>query len=675
MDCSRRPSEVTAILSTLRRFGQPVPLSSIDLSYNNLVEFPKFPNLQVLTKMVLSYNNILDVLPEALSADRLPALLYLDMNHNGQTVVRNGSFRAAKNLKHLHLGHNHIRVIESGAFVGLDRLERLTLEGNFLESLHDETFEMTPRLQVLDISHNRLKNVKSSWFTESLTSLDISANQIRSLPSSTFSGAIRLVVLSLSSNLLSDLPTHAFQGLENLDTLQMSDNKLHTYNADTFGMAPKLKKLNLSNNLITDFVFAENATSSLPMLYQLELGSNPFYGLPDELFRSMPALVTLTLQGAKHLSHLPDMSPVRHLEVLNVRSSGLRQILGCDLENLPRLRFVSWSLSPVHCDCALRWFLAWYQPRNQLRGRNWHRVIRASPFCGSPSRLSGRSILTIQTSDLCNGVTETTYCRHPEILLTSKNAVIKPSTSTSVSNTLVSTIPGIQQSREADDKRKRGPFEVCLHQRTCHLESIAVSWTLVNVTSAMDIDQLQGFVITCRRPGSSVVMRKSLSKHDRFLELKDVKILQEYEICIVAQVGNRDVAQSCIYTSTSLTELVVASVVPSLAVLLVIAAIIFYRRKLRSRYATARSQGEPVRVAYIPSPSTIQFHGYPGGDMVPPATVLPPQQTPPPPYRTDSTASAGTGACVTQGQHGDNQAVSQYKQENVRNSELSLGDK
>ncbi len=181
IDCSSR---------SLTEF--PLPVSSavrlFNLSGNDLSELPKNMKYHFLSKLYLSHNMLLVLVPgtfkdmnnllvldisfNLLTAIRantfvgLQQLMLLDMTGNDIHTLEPYSFFDLKSLPELHLFSMSIRIIKHNTFTGMDGLIMLDLLQNHIETVSDKAFSGLNHMQYLNLKGNPLRIIKASAVNE-----------------------------------------------------------------------------------------------------------------------------------------------------------------------------------------------------------------------------------------------------------------------------------------------------------------------------------------------------------------------------------------------------------------------------------------------------------------------------------------------------------------------------
>ncbi len=95
----------------------------------------------------------------------LPELTKVDLSHNSIVKVMPAAFASQQRLKVLNLEGNDIAQVDQTVFQGLDTLEVLNLRGNGLTAVSSDTFSpMAKTLQELDLSENRISLIQEGAF-------------------------------------------------------------------------------------------------------------------------------------------------------------------------------------------------------------------------------------------------------------------------------------------------------------------------------------------------------------------------------------------------------------------------------------------------------------------------------------------------------------------------------
>ena len=318
------------------------------------------------------------------------------------TAANMSAFRALQELQLLRCG---IVDVEPGAFAQLPSLRRVDLRFNRLVAITEGTFRGLSSLDYLDLSHNPINAVHDFAFR----SLRVEKLLLRATPElshiggKAFAGAI-LRSLEIRGGNLSALHGDTLRYVvDSLHTLKVSDNLRPLAILDDAFLGLKLRRLALTNNGLTQLTFLEHVVAE-----EIDLSENPLEafsfptteklrhtkslfiesaGLVDIDRRHLAMFVNLnelhmrdnhvTTFDAADFDHLLslnllDLSNNRlsrfagdfsarlpNLHVLRLRGNAI-QTLPPSLEALlSRLRDVTLSDNPLHCNCEWLWFARW----------------------------------------------------------------------------------------------------------------------------------------------------------------------------------------------------------------------------------------------------------------------------------------------------------------------------
>ncbi|XP_057375481.1 uncharacterized protein LOC130696423 [Daphnia carinata] len=193
-------------------------------------------------------------------------------------------------------------------------------------------------IQVLDLSGNPLSQLVANEFRRlGLTHLQrviLQRCALRHIDGTAFAGLTNLIELDLSHNVLSSIPTQAFQHFPELRELKLNGNPLIRLAGHTFASASKLIRLEVANCQLNH--------------------------IDHKAFHGLELLEWLRLDG-------------NLIEVLPTATLGpLRTLRGIDLHH-----------NPWNCTCPLRPLRSWLAARNM--------PFSVPPLCLFPARLRGLS--------------------------------------------------------------------------------------------------------------------------------------------------------------------------------------------------------------------------------------------------------------------------------------------
>ncbi|XP_043267748.1 toll-like receptor Tollo [Venturia canescens] len=309
-------------------------LRSLNISSNRLVALPPelFSDTTELRELVLSNNSLAVLAPGLL--DSLEKLQSLDLSGNELTSrwINRDTFSRLVRLVVLDLSFNALTRIDAYVFKSLYSLQVLKLEHNDIDTLADGCFSSLRNLHSLTLSHNKIVRFEpaQSAGLAALVQLFFDSNRLRDLHHHVFTNVTGLQDVSISGNLLSEVPgavrelrslktldlgnnniaridKESFAGLDELYGLRLVDNKLENVSREAFSSLPALQVLNLASNMIRHV--EQSAFASNPMLRAIRLDGNELTEIRGA-FTSLSTLVWLNVSDNKLLwfdySHLPN---------------------------------------------------------------------------------------------------------------------------------------------------------------------------------------------------------------------------------------------------------------------------------------------------------------------------------------------------------------------------------
>lgn len=162
------------------------------------------------------------------------------------------------------------------------QMVELALDSNLISSI--TILDRLPQLKIISIKSNLLTELPNQLFINlvNLTSLNLSKNALTQLHKDIFVPLINLEFLNLNTTKLTELPETIFQNLGNLDTLSLSNNVLTVLPETIFNSLVKLTELYLDHNALS--VLPENIFKALVLLHHLGLSNNNLTQLPSTIF-------------------------------------------------------------------------------------------------------------------------------------------------------------------------------------------------------------------------------------------------------------------------------------------------------------------------------------------------------------------------------------------------------
>lgn len=213
-------------------------ISSLDISFNKLIDINFVNNLENLVVLDLSHNHISNF-KLTFQNSKLQKLV---LSHNNISYIF--IQYPLKTLFYLEANHNSITNLDF-AF-NLPSIQELYLNSNLLTSI--EKLEHNSKLQKLAINDNNISDF-TPFPIATLLELDISDNKIKDLHS--FAQLSHLQSLKLSNNKISDKSLKNSTELRELVNLDISSNPI-SIPAYILNFAPNLQTVDISNTNIAE---------------------------------------------------------------------------------------------------------------------------------------------------------------------------------------------------------------------------------------------------------------------------------------------------------------------------------------------------------------------------------------------------------------------------------------
>lgn len=210
--------------------------------------------------------------------------------------------------------------IEDDALEGLDSLQTLIIRDNNILLIPGSALGRLPRLANLYLDFNRVAAL-SSDILGSIQPVDIK-------------------YMSLSRNVIRELPAGSFQMFKNLIYLDLSGNALATISADTFsGLESSLKDLRLAQNRITGI---GNIPLQLRELKFLDFSANSIVDIPANAFSGVENLIYLNISNNHHLAPIPStiLHTLTKLRSLDLSNTGIKSLQVELFANSPDLEVI-----------------------------------------------------------------------------------------------------------------------------------------------------------------------------------------------------------------------------------------------------------------------------------------------------------------------------------------------
>ena len=279
-------------------------LTSLSLASCNLSEFPQYlQNLDKLTYLDLSFNNIHGLVPQWFLETSKETLLILDLSHNFLTGFDQSPlvlpWSSLLNLK-----------IDSNRIQGLLPVPPLSTV-SYIISNNSMTGEIPPLicnqtlLQVLDLSKNNLSGQIPECLgnlSNSLSILNLGSNNFHGTIPQTWTHGSKLRMINLGQNKLKGLIPRSMSKCAMLEILDLGHNQIN----DTFpfwlGTLPELKILILQFNKLHGAIESPYFKSTFPKLRIIDLSYNDLVGnLPSEYFNGFNSM---KITDAEQLAYL-----------------------------------------------------------------------------------------------------------------------------------------------------------------------------------------------------------------------------------------------------------------------------------------------------------------------------------------------------------------------------------
>ncbi|NWZ63195.1 LRRN4 protein, partial [Acrocephalus arundinaceus] len=254
-------------------------------------------------------------------------------------------------------------------------LETLDLSNNLLEEVNGTEIANLPLLRVLSLRHNHLWSVR--WGSEALSSLlmlDLSFNKLSSVPSCHSSALPNLRWLSLAGNPLTEIQPLAFSCYPQLQILNLSSTLLGQDDSreirdSAFAISTDPNEVmnrpgNAINVLDLSGTFFEKIrpewARDLANLRSLHLTNMPrLRSLDSDFFRSLPGLGELHCQNSPSLGFVQtemfDRAP--HLSHLSFENCNLSSFNPWNTNSSDNITINLYG-NPLLCNCQLSWLLS-----------------------------------------------------------------------------------------------------------------------------------------------------------------------------------------------------------------------------------------------------------------------------------------------------------------------------
>ena len=180
------------------------------------------------------------------------------------------------------------------------------------------------------------------------SSLDCANRNLSAIPSLTSINA-NITYIDLQNNLINELQSSTFSGLNQLFSINLNINRLHNITGSPFLGLASLAELVIANNNLTSLDVT--AFKGLHNLWILDLSKNKLLSLPDGIFSDLRNLMELDL-SLNYLQAIPSqaVAPLRALSTLDLSQNYFTSFtLGEGFRNLHWLISLQlWSIAPIN---------------------------------------------------------------------------------------------------------------------------------------------------------------------------------------------------------------------------------------------------------------------------------------------------------------------------------------
>ena len=264
----------TLYFITQNAFHGLFSLRKLDISNNMLKNSstPLFGSLRSLEELDLSVNNYIKI--RSGFFDGLHNLTVLNLSRNDLELLEDRAFDGMTNLQVLDLRHNFLATFQDRVFSTTTNLKTLLLSQNKILSLDNVIFPKS--LITLNVDENRLEHFPASFSNTNVQEVNLDSNEITTLPITPAMNFSQITSLTMSHNRIKTFSEHFFQTFANLKHLNLSNNHLMlNLSRGFFSGAISIVTLDLSDNLIQEINGMFATFESLENLRELILSYNP----------------------------------------------------------------------------------------------------------------------------------------------------------------------------------------------------------------------------------------------------------------------------------------------------------------------------------------------------------------------------------------------------------------
>lgn len=234
---------------------------------------------------------------------------------------------------------------------GLNSLQTLIIRDNNILLIPGSALGRLPKLSNLYLDYNRVAALSSdilgSIQAEDIRYMSLSRNVIRELPGGSFQSFKKLLFLDLSGNSLAILNAEMFVGLENsLMELKLGQNKITNIGNISLQLT-QLRRLDLSFNNIVDI--PRNAFEGVENLLYLNLSNNHHLApMPVSIINSLVKLQTFDLSNVGLRTVQPELfSKSPNLKLIYLKNNKINELTEGTFNNLRNLTTVDLSYNNI----------------------------------------------------------------------------------------------------------------------------------------------------------------------------------------------------------------------------------------------------------------------------------------------------------------------------------------
>ena len=311
----------------------------------------RIPQLPVGTRnAIIVGNNITRLHDDAFSG--LNKLRNMRIYKNNIRAIDEGAFHGLNSLEILYLGEESLSSFENGVFRFFGNLSRLSMrvkgvvipqeEICLLKSLRMlklamfhfssarfhlcfEQLTVLSKVSLNSVQQNNISRATFYPFRDSLTELHLINCGLRRLHVDMFNDLSKLVVLDLTQNEITDLPSGIFALLTRLTQLDIAGNKLKVISAALLRPMRSLLRLNIGHNTNVNITFGEEFLN-MTRLQQIVLNGIKLTSLNNDTFRHLrnSPLVEVDMSTCSLLTiSRGAFLPLRNLTVLSLNFNPL----------------------------------------------------------------------------------------------------------------------------------------------------------------------------------------------------------------------------------------------------------------------------------------------------------------------------------------------------------------